>query len=93
MIAGLSGDDRKVQAITVDRIREASISDPVIEQMVSLVSQGCPEDKAKWPKELLAYYPHRQCLSTQDGVLIFKGSVMIPNALRKETLDTLHCGH
>ena len=61
--------------------------------MVDLVVRGCPEEKAEWPRELLEYYPHRQCLSAQEGLLMYKGRLVIPTDLRKEILETLHGGH
>ena len=92
-VAGLSVDDNRVRAITMERICQASATDKTIKAMIELVRQGCHEVKDLWPEELQIFYPYREHLSSMGEILLFKNRVVVPHSLRKEILDTLHSGH
>ena len=79
--------------ITVSEIRRATARDPVLAAVQRRVIEGWPADSDRISPELQPYFHRRNELSTEDGVLLWGGRVVIPGVLRKELLTLLHQGH
>ena len=47
----------------------------------------------QWPDDIKDYQKVSDDLATVDGVVMFKGRVVIPNALRHHVLRKLHLAH
>ena len=45
------------------------------------------------PQCLKAYHAHRRHLTTSDGVAVYKDRIIVPQALRKTCLSSLHAAH
>ncbi len=68
-------------------------TNPEMKALVDLIICGWPDDIKGVPKALRPYWPHRDCLSLEDG-LIFKGeTLVIPPGQRQRTLESLHKSH
>ena len=50
-------------------------------------------DPVLWWEELREYAGYRSELSVLDGVVVFRGQVVVPRVLRREVLDALHRAH
>ena len=72
-----------------ESVKTAAISDP---EYASLLHNVQNHDE-EWPEEIKDYKRHKQDLSTIDGVVTYKGRVVIPRALRHQTLQSLHQAH
>ena len=57
------------------------------------IEEGFPEQRHSLTPCLKPYHHHRCHLSTADGVAIYKDRVIIPKALRKTCLASLHAAH
>lgn len=76
-----------------DRILKHTSEDQVLQLLKEVILKGWPEDKKTLPAVLNAYYSYRDELSVYDG-LIFRGErLVIPKALRYETMKELHSSH
>lgn len=58
-----------------------------------VIHQGWPENIRDFPRDLRAYWPFRDELAIESGV-IFKGrQVLIPDSITNDILRQLHVGH
>ena len=86
-------DDINTQAITLDRVRNAAIADESYMTLASVINNGFPQNEHALPELIRPYWKLRESLSSFDGICIYDGRIIIPQALRKEVLDCLHSGH
>ena len=56
---------------TWDLVRTATASDESLNELQNLIENGFPESNAEIAKDLHAYFPLREQLSTVDGVIIY----------------------
>ena len=57
------------------------------------IQKGWPDDRKTLPFSIQAYFPIREELSLQNGV-IFKGErVVVPTAMRAKVMNLLHQAH
>ena len=67
----------------LDRIRGATLLDPVLQELGTVIMEGWPNDRRRVPDRLLPYFSYRDELTIQDGI-IFRGErIVIPSSLRK----------
>ena len=79
-----------IRAVTWNRVREATTSDPEYHTALTLIEAGPSTDP------LPHGHPLRRCfhsLHVADGVLMYKDRVVIPPSLQAEVLDSLHSAH
>ena len=73
-----------------DYSRSASANDPELQLLNPVILKGWPTDKLGIPPEVLPYFPIRDELSVQDG-LIFRGEhAVIPVTHRAILKDKIH---
>ena len=77
--------DRKLQAIK-DEIRK----DKTMQLLVQQIQDGWPLHKILIPTELKPYYPYREELTTEDGLIYKSHNILIPPTLQADTLQKLH---
>ena len=80
-------------AITWDRVKVATASDPETIALTSTVESGFPTSKQQLPPNLRPYHQFRDNLHTIDGVIMYKERIVILPMLRQNVLNTLHCAH
>jgi len=77
----------------LQQVKHASRDDPVLQQLRHTILSGWPSNKGDVSDCLRPYFDFRDELVTQDE-LVFKGSlVIIPAALRKEMMASVHATH
>ena len=82
-----------VREDTLRRIQECTHEDLVLKALANVIKQGWPESKPRLPPELQDYFPFKEELTLQNGV-IFKGNrVVIPLEMRDELKRKLHSSH
>ena len=61
--------------------------------LMSVVKEGWPDSKAKVPLCIREYWPYRDELSTQNG-LVYRGTrIIIPAQMRPEMIIRAHASH
>ena len=96
MIAGIACSFSKqlpVKAVTWELVKTVTNSDPVLQQVISLVMSGFPEFKHQIPVEVQEFWAKRESLYIVDSVLLCDKSVVIPRQLRSAILETLGSAH
>ena len=79
-----------VQAITFEAIREEVKRDREMQILIGAITN---KSDAKFPEEVFKYDRHREELSVVDGVPMFGRRAIVPAALRRKVLDSLHSAH
>ena len=58
-----------IRKLTLQHIKSAAEVDAELQVLVPIIRQGWPERRAQVPCQLQAYFPFREELSIQDGVV------------------------
>ena len=77
----------------MNQLKVETHSDPDLQQLMKLVEEGWPDEKAKIPSQCLPFWNFRDQISFSDGIL-FKGEkVIIPKSMQPDMLKTIHSSH
>ena len=82
-----------LKAVTWDRVRLATASDPDMHELLTIIESGFPDHRQDLSQPLQEYHQYRDDLYTSDGVILYKGRIIIPPSLRHEVLFALHAVH
>lgn len=85
-----SAASRRELVITWEAVRAAGVSDKVYAGL--LFARGSGGQDELWD-ELTEYRRYRDELMTVDGVVLFRGQIVVPRVLRKDVLAGLHRAH
>lgn len=82
-----------VSESTQNVIRTATESDPVMKALKTTIREGWPEKKDLLPPGVKDYFPFREELTLQNG-LVFKGErLVVPESAREEMKARIHGSH
>ena len=59
----------KIDLNKLDRIRQATKSDPVLQELARTIMEGWPETRGATPTSILPFHGYRDELTTQDGII------------------------
>ena len=91
-VAGISAL-HSMNVITWDKVKLETSSDQDMENLMECVEAGFSPCKSEIPHNLHEFFPYRHHLTVQDGVVLYKGRIVIPKSLRPDVLQLLHCAH
>ena len=74
-------------------LQKHTLADPVMQKVTHFISNGWPAKSKSVPPEVQPYFPIRDELIVDDGVILKGLRVVVPQTLRKEYLRQLHKGH
>eukprot|EP00057_Strongylocentrotus_purpuratus_P007993 XP_011662467.1 PREDICTED: uncharacterized protein K02A2.6-like [Strongylocentrotus purpuratus] len=74
-------------------IRTATSEDCELCILRDVILEGWPEERRKLDKSLIKYWPYRDEMSIEDGIILKGSRIVIPKCLTKEYLNKLHEGH
>ena len=77
----------------LNEIRGATQKDETLKCLMDTISNGWPEDKNQVHACLLPYFPFRDELTVQDGIILRGERVVIPHSLRLDMKMKVHSGH
>ena len=81
------------QPITWEQVQTATAADADMQILLEAIEDGFPDQRSSLTPCLKAYHAHRRHLSTTDGVAVYKDRIIVPQALRKTCLSSLHAAH
>ena len=76
-----------------DEILRHTSKDEVLQLLKEVILTGWPTDKKSLPAVLNPYYSYRDELSVYDGLIFREERLVIPQALRYQTMKQLHSSH
>ena len=82
-----------VKAVTWERVQQAALVDPVMQELVGMVEEGFPDNRSEVSDSLKEFFKLRDSLRVSQGVVMYNGRVVVPRSLRREVLEGLHAGH
>ena len=77
----------------ISEIQSVSAIDPELQLLKTVILKGWPTDKLGIAPEVLPYFPIRDELSVQDGLIFRSERVVIPVTLRAILKDKIHSSH
>ena len=85
----------KVQDVVASKrqLRQQSVSDPLLSQVMAYMERGWPDNSTSLPKELHTFFEKRTELSLEENLLLWRGRIVIPAALQPAMLQMLHESH
>ena len=91
-VASVKRNLNSVVALTWERLQTATFEE--MQPLLNTIKQGFPAVKnpSLHPLELL-FWPHRNSLHVQDGVIMYKDRVVIPPSLQTNALESIHAAH
>ena len=72
---------------------EATVADDNLMTSAEMVTYGWPDDKSQVPPNIREYWPYRDELAVQRGILYRGTRVIIPTAMRQDMLTKIHFAH
>ena len=81
------------QPLTWEQVQTATAADTAMQDLMEAIEDGFPDRRSSLPQCLKAYHAHRRHLTTSDGVAVYKDRIIVPQALRKTCLSSLHAAH
>ena len=78
---------------TLRRVADATREDSIISKLREITANGWPDDKSKVPMEVQEYWPYRDELTVQNGIVYRGTRVVIPTIMRNEMLKKIHQSH
>ena len=82
-----------VSDITMTKVQKETEVDETLQELMTICHTGWPEDKMEVPENLREYWPFRDEISCQSGVLYRGTRVIIPTSMRKSILEKAHKNH
>ena len=77
----------------LNTIREATHTDVTLTTLMGVIKSGWPDDKTHTPLCIREYWPYRDELATQNGI-VFRGTrIIIPTSMRPEMIKRAHRSH
>ena len=82
-----------ISPLRMTELQSHTLADPVMQKVAHFISNGWPSKLKSVPSDVKAYFPIRDELIVDNGVILKGFRVVIPNSLRKEYIQLLHKGH
>uniref|UniRef100_A0AC34FRZ9 Integrase catalytic domain-containing protein n=1 Tax=Panagrolaimus sp. ES5 TaxID=591445 RepID=A0AC34FRZ9_9BILA len=82
--------DERHSPLNLDKLKEATLKDKEIQQILKFTKEGWP---VVCDKSWKSWWNRREFLSLGPGYLLFKDKPVIPAVLRKSVLELLHAAH
>ncbi len=76
-----------------NKIRKEIKADPVLDQLQGIITAGWPDSIKDLPPVIQSYWPYRDELSVNDGIIMKGSRIIIPETQQKIILNQLHYSH
>ena len=74
-------------------IQVATEQDECLQEVKQLVTRGWPQSKTQIPRTVAPYFPWRDEIGVQNGVLFRGERIIVPGAIRQKIMTALHSSH
>ena len=93
MVAAIQNECKKLLSLTWERIREATAVDKQLQELMRMTMEGFPNERDEAVKLIGDYWKIRDAVYIQDGVVLYKDRIIVPQSLRQEALSALHAAN
>ena len=77
----------------LDQLRKSTVQDEQLTRLKCYISTGFPCDKKNLPTDLHEFWPHKEMLSIESGLITCGNRIIVPKEMRPEMLQYIHKGH
>ncbi|CAL8135979.1 unnamed protein product [Orchesella dallaii] len=74
-------------------VRDAGIVCSEYSRLQRMIRTGFPDFKEKMDEDLKPYWKIKEELRNEEGIIMWGNRILIPDALRRKVLETLHVSH
>ena len=89
----MSCDSQKNFPITLEWIRKNTVQDEQLTRLKGYVNTGFPSERKNLLTDLYDFWPHKEMLSIQSGLITCGKRIIVPREMRPEMLQYIHEGH
>ena len=89
----LSVESQGSFANKLDQLRKSTAQNEQLTRLKSYISTGFPHDKKNLPTDLHEFWPHKEMLSIESGLITCGNRIIVPKEMRPEMLQYVHQGH
>ena len=75
------------------QLRKSTVQDGQLTRLKGYISTGFPCDKKNLPTDLHEFWPHKEMLSIESGLITCGNRITVPREMRPEMLQYIHEGH
>ena len=79
--------------LILEDLRTAANADEEYKKLISTIISGFPKSKSRLANQLLPYWKIQHDLTHDNGLVIYKGRILVPSSQRREVLQHLHSSH
>ena len=77
----------------LDQLRKRTAQDNQLTRLSHYINTGFPCDKKNLLTDLHEFWPHRETLSVESGLITCGNRIIVPREIRPEMLQYIHEGH
>ena len=77
----------------LDQLRKSTVQDEQLTRLKGYISTGFPCDKKNLLTDLHEFWPHKEMLSIESGLITCGNRIIVPKEMRPEMLQYVHEGH
>ena len=77
----------------LDRLRKSTVQDEQLTRLKGYINTGFSCDKKNLPPDLHEFWPHKEMLSVESGLITCGNRIIVPKEMRPEMLQCVHEGH
>ena len=77
----------------LDQLRKSTVQDKQLTRLGGYISTGFSCDKKNLPTDLHEFWPHKEMLSIESGLITCENRIIVPKEMRPEMLQYIHEGH
>ena len=86
-------DDLPISETRLKDFKEATACDNDIQILMTTVLEGWPSTQAEVPAVVKPYFPFREEITAQNGLLFKSERFIVPAKLRREMMEKVHSSH
>ena len=77
----------------LDQLRKSTVQDEQLTRLKGYICTGFPCDKKNLLTNLHEFWPHKEMLSIESGLITCGNRIIVPKEMRPEMLQYIHKGH
>ncbi len=77
----------------LDNLRSIAAADTAYDELIQAISNGFPSERRHTSANVRQFWAIRMDLSIDDGLVLYNGRIVVPQAARREILQKLHSSH
>lgn len=83
----------RISQSKTEELRQATASDTTLQKLTATIQRGWPESERQVAPNIRSYFPFRDELAIEDGIVMKGAKAIIPESLHKSYAQIMHRGH